>query len=50
MWDTFADVLDTPAGTTALLYVAARLLHRVGMGDHPELAEPLRHLVDNLKT
>ncbi len=50
VWDTFADVLDTPAGTTALLYVAARLLHRVEMGDHPELAAPLRRLVDGLET
>ncbi|MGW3467300.1 aminoglycoside phosphotransferase [Saccharopolyspora sp. NPDC000995] len=50
VWATFADVLDTPAGTTALLYVAARLLHRVDMGDHPELTAPLRRLVDNLET
>ncbi|TDD50819.1 aminoglycoside phosphotransferase [Saccharopolyspora elongata] len=50
VWDAFADVLDTPTGTTALLYVAARLQHRVDMGDHPELAAPLRHLVDELAT
>src|SRR5690606_35248180 len=48
VWDTFADVLDTPTGTTALLYVAARLLRRVDMGDHPELSTPLRHLVGEL--
>ncbi|MER5393941.1 aminoglycoside phosphotransferase [Saccharopolyspora sp. NPDC002686] len=49
VWNTFADVLDSPTGTTALLYVAARLLHRVDMGDHPELADPLRRLVDELE-
>jgi phosphotransferase family enzyme len=48
VWDTFADVLDTPPGITALLYVASRLLHRVDMGDHPELAAPLHRLVDRL--
>ncbi|MGW1680569.1 phosphotransferase [Saccharopolyspora sp. NPDC002376] len=48
VWDAFADVLDAPNGTTALLYVAARLLRRVDMGDHPELAAPLRRLVDEL--
>lgn len=46
VWHTFADILDTPAGTTALLYVAARLLHRVDKGDHPDLAAPLRNLVN----
>ncbi|GAA4612302.1 phosphotransferase [Saccharopolyspora hordei] len=44
----FADVLDTPTGTTALLYVAARLLRRTSMGDHPELASQLHRLVDEL--
>ncbi|QIZ39388.1 aminoglycoside phosphotransferase [Saccharopolyspora sp. ASAGF58] len=48
VWGVFADVLDIPTGTTALLYVAARLLRRVDMGDHPELAIPLRRLVDEL--
>ncbi|MFJ5985281.1 aminoglycoside phosphotransferase [Lentzea sp. NPDC092896] len=42
---TFADVLDTDAGQLALLYVAARLLHRIDRGDHPDLAAPLRKLV-----
>jgi hypothetical protein len=46
--DTFADVLDTDAGQLALLYVAARLLHRVDKGDHPDLAAPLRKLVETL--
>lgn len=48
VWDTFADVLDSPAGSTALLYVADRLLRRIEVGDHPELAEPLHNLVDKL--
>ncbi|MFE0022233.1 aminoglycoside phosphotransferase [Amycolatopsis sp. NPDC059021] len=38
----FADLLDTPTGRIAQLYVAARLLRRIeSSGDHPELAEPL---------
>jgi hypothetical protein len=37
----FADVLDTPGGRVAQLYVVARLLRRIDGGDHPELAEPL---------
>ncbi|RKT88488.1 hypothetical protein SAMN05421805_1011509 [Saccharopolyspora antimicrobica] len=50
VWGAFANVLDTPAGTTALLYVAARLLRRTSMGDHPELATPLHRLVNKLAT
>ncbi|MET9633565.1 aminoglycoside phosphotransferase [Lentzea sp. NPDC006480] len=46
--DTFADVLGTDAGQLALLYVAARLLHRVDKGDHPHLAAPLRKLIETL--
>ncbi|MDI5967667.1 aminoglycoside phosphotransferase [Streptantibioticus silvisoli] len=38
-------VLDTPDGRRAQLYVAARLLHRIGLGDHPRLADPLRNHV-----
>lgn len=45
VWDTFADVLNTPVGTTALLYVASRLLRRVEVGDHPDLGPPVRQLV-----
>lgn len=41
-------VLDTPDGHRALLYVAARLLHRVELGDHPQLADPLRQLARGL--
>ncbi|GAA0452328.1 hypothetical protein [Streptomyces olivaceiscleroticus] len=37
--------LDTPAGHTALLVVAADLLQSASRGDHPELVEPLRALV-----
>ncbi|MCI2424025.1 aminoglycoside phosphotransferase [Saccharopolyspora sp. K220] len=47
VWDAFP-ALATRAGRTALIYVAARLLHRVRMGDHPELALPLRQLADDL--
>jgi hypothetical protein len=39
---TFADVLDTPAGHTAQLAVAARMLGRIAGGDYPELEIPLR--------
>jgi hypothetical protein len=46
--DTFADMLNTDAGQLAQLYAAARLLHRVGKGDHPDLATPLRKLVETL--
>ncbi|MDT3397338.1 aminoglycoside phosphotransferase [Streptomyces sp. B1866] len=41
-------VLDTPDGRRALLYVAARLLHRAGLGDHPGLTGPLQGLVKEL--
>ncbi|MFF2374843.1 aminoglycoside phosphotransferase [Streptomyces xiamenensis] len=36
-------VLDTPDGHRAQLYVAARLLRRAKMGDHPHLSVPLQH-------
>lgn len=41
-------VLDTPDGKQAQLYVAARLLHRIELGDHPHLAGPLRDHVRTL--
>nr|WP_245848199.1 aminoglycoside phosphotransferase [Lentzea kentuckyensis] len=44
--DTFADVLDSDAGQLAQLYAAARLLHRIDKGDHPDLGTPLRKLVE----
>ncbi|WP_158102991.1 hypothetical protein [Lentzea kentuckyensis] len=34
------------AGQLALLYVAARLLHRIDKGQYPDLAAPLRKLVE----
>lgn len=37
----FADLLGTPTGRVAQLYVIARLLDRIEGGDYPELAEPL---------
>ncbi|RZS43352.1 hypothetical protein EV193_102331 [Herbihabitans rhizosphaerae] len=39
--DVFADVLDSPAGQVAQLYVIARLSHRARRGEHPDLVEPL---------
>lgn len=46
--DTFSDVLTTDAGLLAQFYVAARLLHRAGKGDHPDLVLVLRQHVDKL--
>ncbi|SFE27126.1 hypothetical protein SAMN04487819_11083 [Actinopolyspora alba] len=50
VWRTFADVLETPNGEIALLHVAARLLRRVEIGDHPELAAPLRELIRRIRS
>ncbi|MGW2024819.1 hypothetical protein [Streptomyces decoyicus] len=41
-------ILDSPAGHTALLVVAADLLQSASRGDHPELTEPLRTLVTSV--
>ncbi|MGW9046816.1 phosphotransferase [Streptomyces lydicus] len=41
-------ILDTPAGQTALLVVAADLLQSASRGDHPELTEPLHALVASI--
>lgn len=41
-------ILDSPAGHTALLVVAADLLQSASRGDHPELIEPLRALVTSV--
>jgi len=46
--DVFTDVLDTRTGRLAQLYVAARLLQRHDLGDHPELAQPLREHADHI--
>lgn len=45
VWRLFEDVLDTPAGRTALFRAAARLLHRAPR-EFPELTVPLEQLVD----
>lgn len=39
--ENFADILDTPAGQVAQIYVAARLLSRADQ-DYPDLTDPLR--------
>lgn len=44
----FADLLDTPTGRVAQLYVVARLLRRIDDGDYPELAAPLGRLANRL--
>ncbi|RSN38593.1 aminoglycoside phosphotransferase [Amycolatopsis sp. WAC 04197] len=43
--ETFVDVLDSPAGRTAQVYGAARI---IGRGDHPDLIEQLRPHVRRL--
>lgn len=43
----FADVLDSPAGRVAQVYVAARLLSRAAQ-DYPDLADPLRQHIQPL--
>lgn len=44
----FAHILDTEAGRTAQLAVAADLLQSASRGDHPELITPLQALVTSL--
>jgi hypothetical protein len=46
----FADQLDTDAGRTAQLTVAARLLTRIAGGDFPKRADPIRAHVRGLGT
>ncbi|MFE9141894.1 hypothetical protein [Streptomyces tubercidicus] len=41
-------ILDSPAGHTALLVVAADLLQSTSRGDHPELTEPLHALITSV--
>jgi len=48
VWHHFNDILDTPDGQCALLTVAARLLRRTTLGDHPDLAAPLNTLTTQL--
>lgn len=51
VWQTFGAVLDTDDGRRALLWVAARLLHRATkFGDYPALITPLRELIAPLLT
>ncbi|MFI1018150.1 hypothetical protein [Streptomyces sp. NPDC020965] len=44
----FTDILNTEAGQTAQLIVAADLLQSTSRGDHPELTGPLRELITTL--
>ncbi len=46
--DTFADVLDTPQGAIAQIYVCARLLSRAERGDYQQLAPLLRSYGEHL--
>jgi hypothetical protein len=50
VYETFADLLDTPSGRVAQLYVVARLLRRIDGGDYPELAQPLMERARSLIT
>jgi hypothetical protein len=46
--EIFLEVLSNEAGRLAQLYVAARLLHRIDKGDHPDLAAPLATHAESL--
>jgi hypothetical protein len=46
--DTFRDVLSSPQGAIAQLYVCARLLSRAERGDHPQLSPLLRRRGEQL--
>jgi hypothetical protein len=48
VYETFADILDTPDGTRAQLHVIGRLLLRVDGGDYPDLANPLHQHAQRL--
>ena len=48
VYETFADILDTPDGTHAQLHVIGRLLLRVNGGDYPDLANPLHQHAQRL--
>jgi hypothetical protein len=41
VYDTFAELLDTPTGKIAQLYAATRMLRRVDDQDYQDLAIPL---------
>jgi hypothetical protein len=48
VYETFADILDTPDGARAQLHVIGRLLLRVNGGDYPDLANPLHQHAQRL--
>ncbi|MGH8904557.1 MAG: aminoglycoside phosphotransferase [Egibacteraceae bacterium] len=48
VYDVFRDILDTPEGVLAQLFVIAELLVKVSRGDHPELEEPLHHETERI--
>ncbi|MGH8886121.1 MAG: hypothetical protein ACRDYX_13265 [Egibacteraceae bacterium] len=48
VYDTFRDLLDTPEGALAQLFVIAELLVKVSRGDHPELEDPLHHEIERV--
>ncbi|MFJ9839119.1 aminoglycoside phosphotransferase [Kitasatospora sp. NPDC101155] len=48
VWDTFADVLGTPDGVIAQLFMVTRLLSRADGGEFAELVIPLHRHVDRL--
>lgn len=50
VYDTFADVLETPEGTRAQVCAAAKLLLRAHYGHDLDLAVPLHRHVDRLLT
>lgn len=47
--DTFGDILSTPQGAIAQLYVCARLLARAERGDNPELAPKLHSHAERIR-
>ena len=50
VYNTFADILDTPDGMRTQLYVITHLLRRVDKGDYPDLAGPLHRHARKLLT
>ena len=48
VYETFADILDTPDGARVQLHVIGRLLLRVNGGDYPDLANPLHRHAQHL--
>lgn len=50
VYHTFVDLLDTPEGIQAQLYVITRMLRRIDKGDYMELAGPLHRHARTLLT